>query len=69
MMLSKKPAAQFYRWTGRETKLLAILIYLSQASCVVVGYRSDSGWFLWPGGLTILVVIAVVFLLLRRRGR
>ena len=23
---------------------------LLQLSCVVVGYRSGSGWFFWPGG-------------------
>ena len=56
-------------WSRRETKLLALLICLSQTSCVVVGYRSGGGWFVWPGALTILVVVAVLFLLARRRGR
>lgn len=58
-----------YRWISRETKLLALLICLSQVSCVVVGYRSGGGWFVWPGALTLLVVVAVIFLLARRRGR
>jgi hypothetical protein len=38
-----------------------------QTSCVVAGYRSDGGWFFWPGGLGLLVMVALAFLFLRRR--
>ena len=38
-----------------------------QTSCVVAGYRSDGGWFFWPGGLGLLVLVALAFLFLRRR--
>jgi hypothetical protein len=68
-MLSDKPGTLVSRWNRHERKLITLLICLSQASCVVVGYRSGGGWFLWPGGLTILVVVAILFFLARRRGR
>lgn len=68
-MLTEKPRMQIYPWSRRGAQVLALLIYLSQASCVVVGYRSGGGWFVWPGALTILVVVAILFLLARRRGR
>jgi hypothetical protein len=32
------------------------------------GYRSDGGWIFWPGGLGLLVLVALAFLFLRRRG-
>jgi hypothetical protein len=53
----------------RRIFLLALLIASSQPSCVVVGgYDSSRGWYIWPGSLVILAV-AVVLLLLLRRGR
>ncbi len=52
-------------------KNFALLILLSAqlatASCVGVGYSSRGGWFVWPGGIGLLVVILIIFLLLRRR--
>jgi hypothetical protein len=48
---------------------LAFMLALSQSSCIMVGgYRSDGGWYIWPGSfLSILVIAVVAFLLLRRR--
>ena len=43
------------------------LLVLSQLSCAAVGYSSDGGWFVWPGGLGLIVLLIVVFLVLRRR--
>lgn len=34
--------------------------------CIAVGYSSSGGWFLWPGGIGLLIVLVVVILLLRR---
>jgi hypothetical protein len=52
-------------------KFFALLMLLSAqlatASCVGVGYSSRGGWFVWPGGIGLLIVIIVVVLLLRRR--
>ena len=40
----------------------------SSAGCVVVGgYSSGRGFFIWPGTMVILVIVAILFLLLRRR--
>ena len=39
-----------------------------EASCVVGGYSSRSGWFIWPGGLLgLLLIVGLLFLLARRR--
>lgn len=48
-------------------RVSAFLVSLSQSSCVAVGYSSGGGWFIWPGGLGLLVLIIVVILLVRRR--
>jgi hypothetical protein len=34
---------------------------------MAVGYSSAGGWFIWPGGLGLVVLIIVVVLLVRRR--
>lgn len=46
---------------------LFLALSLSASSCVAVGYSSGGGWFVWPGGLGLLLVIIVIFLLVRRR--
>ena len=51
----------------RVNPLLAVAFALTQSSCVAVGYSSGGGWFIWPGGLGLLVIILLVFFLLRRR--
>jgi hypothetical protein len=46
--------------------LLATLLFSS--GCVVVGgYSSGRGFFLWPGTFVILLIVAVLFFVLRRR--
>jgi hypothetical protein len=47
--------------------IFTLLLALSMSSCVAVGYSSGGGWFVWPGGLGLLVVIIIVILLVRRR--
>lgn len=54
----------------RRITLLAISLAFTQSGCMVVGgYSSGGGWFLWPGGLGLIVVIALLFLFFGRRGR
>lgn len=52
-------------------RTLALLLLLSapllSASCVTVGYSNRGGWFFWPGGLGLLIVILIVVWLLKRR--
>ena len=47
--------------------VLTLLLMLSSGCVVVGGYSSDRGWFIWPGTFVILLVVALVFFLLRRR--
>jgi hypothetical protein len=61
-------------WSRRRNVPRAVLVSLAAllvssvlTGCVAVGYSSTGGWFIWPGGLGLLVVILVVVLLLRRR--
>lgn len=35
--------------------------------CVMVGYSSRSGFFVWPSGLGLLLLLVVLWLLLRPR--
>jgi len=45
-----------------------VFILIALPGCVVVGgYSSERGWFLWPGTIVIFLVVAVLFLLFRRR--
>jgi hypothetical protein len=49
-------------------QVASILLTLLSSGCVVIGgYSSERGWFLWPGTIVIFLVVAVLFLLLRRR--
>jgi hypothetical protein len=40
---------------------------LSMTGCVMFGASSSGGFFIWPGGLGLLVMILLVVWLLRRR--
>jgi hypothetical protein len=53
----------------RKALLVAFALSLSQTGCIVAGYRSGGGgcWFIWPGGLGLLLIIMVVLFLARRR--
>ncbi len=35
--------------------------------CVAVGYSSRGGWFVWPGGFGLLLIVLLVLFLLRGR--
>lgn len=55
--------------TGRRLTVPALLLALSQTACVVGGYSSEGGFFLWPGSIIITVVLVLLFLFMRRRSR
>jgi hypothetical protein len=38
------------------------------SGCLVVGYSSSGGAFIWPGGLGFLVLLAILYFFLRGRG-
>ena len=51
----------------KRLSIITLLLLLSSGCVVVGGYSSGRGWFIWPGTLGILLVVAVLFLLFRRR--
>ena len=53
----------------RRITIPALLLALSQSACVVGGYSSEGGFYLWPGSILITVVLVLLFLFMRRRRR
>lgn len=52
----------------KRLSTVALILALTQAACVVGGYSSEGGWFLWPGGFVgLLIIVVVLFALVRRR--
>lgn len=51
----------------KQVGIITALLLFSSGCVVVGGYSSGRGWFIWPGTIGILLVIAVLFFLLRRR--
>lgn len=46
---------------------LAPLLGLTLSGCLVVGYSSRGGFFIWPGSLVLLLILALLYFLLRGR--
>jgi hypothetical protein len=51
------------------TLLVACVATLGLSGCLVAGYSSGGGWFVWPGSLGLLIVVLLVVFLMRRRYR
>jgi hypothetical protein len=51
----------------KQIVVITLLLLLSSGCVVAGGYSSGRGWFIWPGTIGILLVVAVLFLLFRRR--
>ncbi len=49
---------------GVAALLLAIVEGLS--GCLVAGYSSGGGFFVWPGSIAITVILLLIFFFLRR---
>jgi hypothetical protein len=62
--------------TGKRWRLIGTFglpltvsgVVLSLSGCLVVGYSSRGGAFIWPGGFGLLVLLAVLYFFLRGRG-
>ena len=53
---------------GRCIAALTTFLFASTLTgCFVIGASSRGGFFIWPGGLGLLVIIVILALLLRRR--
>ena len=46
---------------------MALALALSQTACVVGGYSSEGGFFLWPGSIVVTILLVLLFLFLRCR--
>ncbi|HYO81439.1 MAG TPA: hypothetical protein VES20_08570 [Bryobacteraceae bacterium] len=55
----------------KNTAFLVIIAGgLTQTGCVVVGgYSNTDGWFVWPGGFLIPIVILFLLVFFARRRR
>lgn len=51
----------------KQIGFITLLLFFSSGCVVAGGYSSGRGWFIWPGTLGILLIVAVLFLVLRRR--
>ena len=49
------------------TVLAACFATFGLSGCLVAGYSSGGGWFIWPGSLGIIVIVLLILFLLRRR--
>ncbi len=47
--------------------LLSLLAAPALSGCLVAGYRSGGGWFVWPGSFGFLIVLLLLFFFLRGR--
>lgn len=49
--------------------LILPLLLVTQCACIVVGggYTSSGGWFIWPGGLGLVLLLLFLFFFLRGR--
>jgi hypothetical protein len=48
--------------------LIASGMVLELSGCLVMGYSSRGGAFIWPGGLGFLILLAILYFFLRGRG-
>ena len=49
----------------KRLNILALFLAMTQTGCIVAGYTTGGGWFLWPGGLGLIILLLILFL--RRR--
>jgi hypothetical protein len=54
-------------FTKLATLFAASVATLGLSGCLVAGYSSGGGWFVWPGSLGLLVIVLIVVFLMRRR--
>lgn len=53
-------------WKRMGAAALLLAMTEGMNGCLVAGYSSGGGFFVWPGSLAITVILLVVFFFLRR---
>ena len=51
----------------KQVGIITLLLLFSSGCIVAGGYSSGRGWFIWPGTIGVLLILALLFLLFRRR--
>ncbi len=46
---------------------LALFLAFTQSACIVAGYSSRGGWFVWPGSLGLIFILLLFYLFSRGR--
>lgn len=46
---------------------MASMVCIACTGCMVVGYRSGGGWFVWPGGFGLILLVLAILFFMRRR--
>ena len=54
-------------FTSQCLLAVAFIATLGLSGCLVAGYSSRGGGFIWPGSISLLVVALLVLFLMRRR--
>ena len=59
--------AELRRGNGRDiTPVLLPGLALSSTSCLATRWLSRGGWFMWPGGFLVILILLIVTWLVRR---
>jgi hypothetical protein len=69
-MINNQRKLSNYSLVGKLVLLLAAYFAVEGLSgCLVAGYSSGGGWFIWPASLGLLVVVLLILIvfLVRRR--
>lgn len=47
--------------------VIGLLASAMLTGCIMVGHSSGGGWFIWPGGLGLVLMVLLVLFIARRR--
>jgi hypothetical protein len=52
----------------KRVGLVALILMVTNGCVVVGGYSSGRGWFIWPGSIVLIILLAILFLFFRGRS-
>jgi hypothetical protein len=52
---------------AKRLTLVAMFLASTQSACIVIGRSSRGGWFVWPGGFGLIILILILYFLFGRR--
>jgi hypothetical protein len=63
----QRKLSNFTLFAKLMTVLAACFATLELSGCLMAGYSSAGGWFVWPGSLGLIVIVLLIVFLVRRR--